>query len=1138
MSDGTLVIVLRALNGAVQPLANDLATPADALRLLRSLGLNVDQPLQSIMQLVGPIQTFIQSVTDLEAAITNAGGDETSPQVIAAVKDVGLAAADLFAKLKVLAPQIEADLAAFPAVLAEFDSAVFAKRLVHYLAVAYLRDLLPPLYNLLAIFGIVEEEAREASGETIPPHVHYELRFDRLKRIPRELPAVLGEVYGWGTTDFRARRLLERIQYLALSLGFAPVLLDDTGGAGDGAIPELHFSLFSQIAEAGAVDVGLELGPATLVTPPGLALRPYAIGKAEIDFELRPRLILKLEGEFDASGGLALELDPPLEVAFKIGPAAGGTLAASAGLNVQWGRESGDRVVVFNLANLLILDFDGIQAGAQVKTDGSSIVLDILLGVVDGAFTIQTGDSDGFLAKILPPEGIRAPFDIAIGWNSKTGVYFRGSGGFEVTLPVRVELGPIVIEEITLALRIGTSGVTLEIGVTALGDIGPVAVAVQNVGFAMLLEFKSGNLGPVNLTPKFKFPTAVGLAIDAGPVAGGGFISFDEAHHRYSGILHVEILAISVTIIGIIETKLPDGRDGFSFLLIVCVEFSPIQLGYGFSLNGVGGLAGIHRGMNLDALRTGVYTGSLDHILFPQDPIANAPQLISDLSRIFPVAENSFTFGPMAKIGWGASIITISLGIVIQLPSPIRIALLGQIGLFLPEPEDGVVELHIDFVASIDFEAKLLALDATLRDSRIVVFTLTGDMAMRLSWGDQPNFTLAMGGFHPHFPTPPGFPSLRRLQLALGAGDYIRLNCQTYQAVTSNSLQLGARLELFVDVGVNIHGWLGFDVLMIFSPFSFQADFSAGLSVSVSGVSLASVTVEGSLTGPTPWRVRGEAKISLLFFECTARVDEKFGRATPATLAPVDPWPDLLAATEDARNWSALLATGVLPVVSLAAAQGDLTVLIDPGGRITWLQHVVPLDRQLTKYQNAPIASAVSFTVDRVTVGATSVKPPTIDDLFPAGQFQELSDSQKLSRPSFEKMHGGVEVTSTTVKAGPGIAASIEFETKLIDSATESRTAPEYALPQRVHVAHIAGSAAARSALANGGLRAFGGATKVSASDELFTIASTDTMTARAEIAAATTKGAALDALDQYLAMHPGERGTLQVVPVAETVDL
>jgi hypothetical protein len=135
-------------------------------------------------------------------------------------------------------------------------------------------------------------------------------------------------------------------------------------------------------------------------------------------------------------------------------------------------------------------------------------------------------------------------------------------------------------------------------------------------------------------------------------------------------------------------------------------------------------------------------------------------------------------------------------------------------------------------------------------------------------------------------------------------------------------------------------------------------------------------------------------------------------------------------------------------------------------------------------------------------------------------------------------MHGGVEVTSTTVRAGAGLPASITYETKLIDTEIESRTAPPYALPLRAQIAHTRGGPAARSPLANGGLRAFTGDRILTDADERFDIASTTDFTPRVDITASTTKGAAWQALDDYLAEHPGEAGQLQVVPVGELEDL
>ena len=78
---------------------------------------------------------------------------------------------------------------------------------------------------------------------------------------------------------------------------------------------------------------------------------------------------------------------------------------------------------------------------------------------------------------------------------------------------------------------------------------------------------------------------------------------------------------------------MPDGSKGFSLMVVIAVEFTPIQLGYGFTLNGVGGVVGINRGMNVEYLRTGLKDGTLDSIRFPPDVAANAPKILGDLRR-------------------------------------------------------------------------------------------------------------------------------------------------------------------------------------------------------------------------------------------------------------------------------------------------------------------------------------------------------------------------------------------------------------------------------------------------------------------------------------------------------------------------
>ena len=39
-------------------------------------------------------------------------------------------------------------------------------------------------------------------------------------------------------------------------------------------------------------------------------------------------------------------------------------------------------------------------------------------------------------------------------------------------------------------------------------------------------------------------------------------------------------------------------------------------------------------------------------LLFPRDPIRNAPEIIRNLATVFPAREGSYMFGLLAKIGW------------------------------------------------------------------------------------------------------------------------------------------------------------------------------------------------------------------------------------------------------------------------------------------------------------------------------------------------------------------------------------------------------------------------------------------------------------------------------------------------------
>src|SRR6266446_2514987 len=111
-----------------------------------------------------------------------------------------------------------------------------------------------------------------------------------------------------------------------------------------------------------------------------------------------------------------------------------------------------------------------------------------------------------------------------------------------------------------------------------------------------------------------------------------------------------------------LQSEAPADRHFYS----VQTDHRP-QLGFGFTLIGVGGLFALNRSADLQVLRTGVRTGALESVLFPSDVVANMNRIISDLSAIFPITKDHAIILPMGKLGWGTpTLISLELGIMID----------------------------------------------------------------------------------------------------------------------------------------------------------------------------------------------------------------------------------------------------------------------------------------------------------------------------------------------------------------------------------------------------------------------------------------------------------------------------------------
>src|SRR5262249_7528817 len=155
------------------------------------------------------------------------------------------------------------------------------------------------------------------------------------------------------------------------------------------------------------------------------------------------------------------------------------------------------------------------------------------------------------------------------------------------------------------------------------------------------------------------------------------------------------------------------------------------------------------------------------------------------------------------------------------------------------------------------------------------------------------------------------------------------------------------------------------DALCERHPLAFTFDLSAGVDLRHDTSVLASVHLDGHLSGPNPWHIAGEASLSLLFFDVTVHFDKTWGEVGAALPLP-DPLPLLMAALADRSSFAGVLPTGVRTVVSTMTAPPDAgqAVLLDPASNLRITQHVIPLGQPITRFGGAPLGRTLQLSME------------------------------------------------------------------------------------------------------------------------------------------------------------------------------
>jgi hypothetical protein len=388
------------------------------------------------------------------------------------------------------------------------------------------------------------------------------------------------------------------------------------------------------------------------------------------------------------------------------------------------------------------------------------------------------------------------------------------------------------------------------------------------------------------------------------------------------------------------------------------------------------------------------------------------------------------------------------LGVIIEVGEEIRLVILGGVKMALPTEDAALVIFNLQFMGEIDFTEGRIDFDATLEGSRVLIFTITGDAAIRTGWGPGITQIASLGGLHPNYPRPSNLPDLRRLSAGFGnPGDKISLSIAGYFAQTLTSVQFGARATLraegpkFPIIGkVSAEGTIGFDALIYFNPFSFTVGVDGGISLMVNGKVKAALYFAIDMSGPNPFRISGEVWVKVCKVKVRFAVTRTFGSRQSAPTVTASATDVLRAAIEAV---SALEAAGnnANGVVTFRSGE-DTEGLIDPLGRLRLTQSAVPLDLRIEKLGEADVRGTNKVDLAVFQPDGSAATGDQVTSVFVRGHFFPLNRSERLRAPAMETHKSGLEFSATGFDSA-GEVISDDYSYEVIEIGLAEDEAPE-----------------------------------------------------------------------------------------------
>ncbi|MGH1488511.1 MAG: DUF6603 domain-containing protein [Acidimicrobiales bacterium] len=756
------------------------------------------------------------------------------------------------------------------------------------------------------------------------------------------------------------------------------------------------------------------------------------------------------DSEFDTSFG---DLNQTVDIAYRPLPAQPGQAD-----------EPRKPAILIGSSDGVHMEIQQLGIGAQIQSDLLAAQLDL----IDGKLVVPKG-SNSLLDQLIRKD-LSLEFELGLRLDNHNGLHLTNGSGLHTLVPLNrtvfgvtvhyVEVGFQAPQNKSQALEFfATTAVSVQFG-------SSVKALAERFGYRQFVTWGDGNR---SFDSGFQPPKGISISVNAGAVKGGGYLFIDPDKNEYRGVFELTFSKFALKGIGILTTEVPGRPGDWALIALITFEFPP----WG-PIAGVGGILGVHHGLSIEKLQSGIRTGVLDSILFPKDPTANPAQVINHIRTVFPLTPGALTIGLMLKLTFGGGALQVLLGLLVQWDNAIgngdgsaslsRMSVIGRLQITVPaEAKKPKVKIILDVAGSYDFPGRLLSIDGRLRNSKLGSFSITGTGSARRqdhvapAPGVQerlPSQVVTIGGWHPRFKDiPAGIPKQDRFGFSLkskkGAKTKYEVSVKAYYADTPNTRQIGIAAKAKVSRwGFTLEAWLSFDGIWYTNPDYFELDFKIGASVKKGSRTLMTVDLEVHLLGPGYWILSGKAKVKVLFFSKTISFHEEWGTGLPPTTEETDVEAQLEAALQDPRNWNAELPSSSEMLVTLRGTSAAGEVLSHPLGGLSFTQQVVPLGIEIDRLGAFVPSGASRFEITDVTVGGNPETTVPLTSYFSRSEFLDLTNEEKLTLPSFEAMEAGHRITvdedglsSERVSAEPG------YEVKY-----RGRPTPKVPRPPRTHV--------------------------------------------------------------------------------------